>query len=32
VQEYSKDYYPDFHEFFKKMYELLNEQIVLKKS
>ncbi|MDB5156328.1 MAG: hypothetical protein JWR50_1035 [Mucilaginibacter sp.] len=24
--------YPDFHEFYKKMYEMLNEQIVLKKS
>lgn len=30
--EYSKDNYPDFHEFFKKMHEMLNEQIVLKKS
>ncbi len=30
--EYSKDNYSDFHEFYKKMYELLNEQIVLKKS
>lgn len=30
--EYSKDDYPAFHEFFKKMYELLSEQIVLKKS
>ncbi|MGN6639119.1 MAG: hypothetical protein ACTHJ8_09430, partial [Mucilaginibacter sp.] len=30
--EYSKDDYPDFHEFFKKMHEMLDEQIVLKKS
>ncbi len=30
--EYSKDTYPDFHEFFKKMHEMLNEQIILKKS
>jgi hypothetical protein len=30
--EYSKDIYPDFHEFFKKMHEMLNEQIILKKS
>lgn len=30
--EYSKDNYPDFHEFFKKMHEMLNEQIILKKS
>jgi hypothetical protein len=29
---YFKEDYADFHEFFKKMYELLNEQIVLKKS
>lgn len=29
---YFKENYPDFHEFFKKMYEMLNEQIVLKKS
>jgi hypothetical protein len=29
---YFKENYPDFHEFYKKMYELLNEQIVLKKS
>lgn len=29
---YSKDNYPEIHEFFKKMYEMLNEQIVLKKS
>jgi hypothetical protein len=29
---YSKDDYPDFHEFFKKMHEMLNEQIILKKS
>ena len=27
-----KEDYPDIHEFFKKMYEMLNEQIVLKKS
>lgn len=30
--EYSKDNYPDFHEFFKKMHEMLNEQVILKKS
>ncbi len=30
--EYSKDIYPDFHEFFKKMHEMVNEQIVLKKG
>jgi len=30
--QYSKDNYPDIHEFFKKMNEMLNEQIVLKKS
>lgn len=29
---YFKENYPEFHEFFKKMYEMLNEQIVLKKS
>jgi hypothetical protein len=29
---YSKDSYPDFREFYKKMYEMLNEQVVLKKS
>jgi hypothetical protein len=29
---YFKESYPDFHAFYKKMYELLNEQIVLKKS
>jgi hypothetical protein len=29
---YFKEDYPTFHEFFKKMYEMLNEQIVLKKS
>lgn len=29
---YMKDNYPDLHAFYKKMYELLNEQIVLKKS
>jgi hypothetical protein len=28
---YFKESYPEFHEFFKKMYEMLNEQIVLKK-
>jgi len=32
VAEYSKDYYPNLHEFFKKMNEMLAEQIVLKKS
>jgi hypothetical protein len=30
--EYSKDDYPDFHEFFKRMHEMLNEQIILKKG
>ena len=30
--EYSRDDYPDFHEFFKKMHEMLNEQIILKKG
>ncbi|MBS1523641.1 MAG: DUF3857 domain-containing protein [Bacteroidetes bacterium] len=30
--QYSKDDYPSLHEFYKKMYEMLNEQIVLKKS
>jgi len=29
---YLKEDYPDIREFYKKMYELLNEQIVLKKS
>jgi Domain of Unknown Function with PDB structure (DUF3857) len=29
---YSKDDYPDIRAFYKKMYEMLNEQIVLKKS
>jgi hypothetical protein len=29
---YFKEEYADFHEFCKKMYEMLNEQIVLKKS
>jgi hypothetical protein len=29
---YPKEDYPDFHEFFKKMNEMLNEQIILKKS
>ena len=28
---YFKDDYPDFHEFYKKLFEMLNEQIVLKK-
>jgi hypothetical protein len=28
---YSREDYPEIHEFFKKMYEMLNEQIVLKK-
>jgi hypothetical protein len=32
VAEYSKEKYPDLFEFFKKMNEMLNEQIVLKKS
>ena len=32
VPEYSKDKYPDFYAFFKKMHEMLNEQIVLKKG
>lgn len=27
-----KEYYDDYHEFFKKMYEMMNENIVLKKS
>jgi hypothetical protein len=30
--EYSKDDYPDFYAFFKKMHEMLNEQIILKKG
>ena len=30
--DYSKEDYPDFHEFFKKMHEMLNEQIILKKG
>jgi hypothetical protein len=30
--EYLKEDYPDFHEFFKKMHEMLNEQIILKKG
>ena len=30
--QYFKDDYPNFHEFFKKMHEMLNEKIVLKKS
>lgn len=29
---YTKEAYPEFYAFFKKMYEMLNEQIVLKKS
>jgi hypothetical protein len=29
---YFKEDYPDFHEFFKKMHEMLSEKIVLKKS
>ena len=29
---YFKEDYADFHEFYKKMYEMLNEQIVLKKG
>ncbi|WP_162499847.1 DUF3857 domain-containing protein [Mucilaginibacter terrigena] len=29
---YFKEDYPEIHEFYKKMYEMLNEQIVLKKS
>jgi hypothetical protein len=29
---YSKENYPEFHEFFKKMNEMMNEQIVLKKG
>jgi hypothetical protein len=32
VVEYSKESYADFFAFFKKMHEMLNEQIVLKKS
>jgi len=32
VPEYSRDNYPEFFAFFKKMHELLNEQIVLKKG
>jgi hypothetical protein len=32
VAEYSKDHYGELHEFFKKMNEMLNEQIVLKKG
>jgi hypothetical protein len=30
--EYSKENYVDFHEFFKKMHEMLNEKIILKKG
>lgn len=30
--EYSKNEYPEFYEFSKKMYEMLNEQIILKKG
>jgi len=29
---YLREDYPDFHEFFKKMHEMLNEQIILKKG
>jgi hypothetical protein len=29
---YFKENYPELHEFFKKMHEMLNEQIILKKS
>ncbi|WP_426669484.1 DUF3857 domain-containing protein [Mucilaginibacter sp. McL0603] len=29
---YFKETYPELHEFFKKMHEMLNEQIILKKS
>ena len=29
---YFKENYAEFYEFYKKMYEMLNEQIVLKKS
>ncbi|MBB3054797.1 DUF3857 domain-containing protein [Mucilaginibacter gotjawali] len=29
--ELSNDYYPAYYKFFKKMYEMLNEQVVLKK-
>ncbi len=29
---YEKEAYPEFYEFFKKMHEMLNEQIILKKS
>lgn len=29
---YFKENYPEFREFYKKMYEMLNEQVVLKKS
>jgi hypothetical protein len=32
VPEYSKENYPDFYAFFKKMHEMLNEVIVLKKG
>ena len=30
--KYLKEDYPDFHEFFKQMHAMLNEQIILKKS
>jgi hypothetical protein len=30
--KYFKEDYPDFHEFFKQMHEMLNEQIILKKG
>lgn len=29
---YFKEDYPEFHDFFKKMFEMLNEQVVLKKT
>jgi hypothetical protein len=29
---YTKDEYPSIRDFYKKMYEMLNEQIVLKKQ
>jgi hypothetical protein len=29
---FTKDEYPGIRDFYKKMYEMLNEQIVLKKS
>lgn len=30
--QYSREDYPDFHEFFKQMHQMLNEQIILKKG